>query len=115
VNRGDVFSLSLRGNAGMPRPSIIVHANELLRPGLSILVCPPTSNILDDAVTRPTIEPSKTNGLRMSSQVMVNRMTSAEAGQLGLIIGTLGDEDVSKIDLAPMILLGLAHRLTGPT
>jgi len=115
VKRGDVFSLSLRGNAGKPRPGVIVHASELLRPGQPILVCPLTSVLLDDAVTRPTIKPSKTNGLRIVSQVMANRMTSAEAGQLGTIVGTLSDEDMTKIDLAMMILLGLAHRLAGQT
>ncbi len=54
------------------------------------------------------IEPSETNGLRAASRIMVDKITTAPKARLGTRIGRLAGEDMTRLDRAILIFLGLA-------
>lgn len=107
MRRGDVFPVSMGGQSKKPRPGVIIQATSLIIPEGPILVCPLTSRLLPDMITRPTVEPSQSNGLLVPSQPMVNRMTSASPREIGSIIGCLSQDDLQRLDLALIIILEL--------
>ena len=69
MKRGEVYTVSLSGVAGKPRPALIVQADEFAAIG-TVLFCPLTSKVSNTALFRPVIEPTDANGLRETSRAM---------------------------------------------
>jgi mRNA interferase MazF len=98
----------MRGAAGKPRPGVVVQADEFRMTGRPILVCPLTSEIADAPFFRVDIIPSDENGLRMPSQAMIDRLSSALPNEVGVRIGVLSAPDLSRLEFALVNLLGLS-------
>lgn len=62
--------------------------------------CPPLFRLL--------IEPSETNGLRLASRMMVDKITTVPKDRLGEKVGRLDDTDVLRLNQAVLVFLGLA-------
>src|SRR3546814_13029913 len=69
-----MVAVSLQGDYGKPRPALIVQSN-LLAELESLVICPITSDVRD-AAFRITVEPDNANGLRVLSQVMVDKLST---------------------------------------
>jgi mRNA interferase MazF len=108
VKRGEVWTAAGgRDYAGKPRPVVIVQDDRFDATG-SITVCAFTSDPTDAPLFRIAVEPSESNGLRTSSRLMVDKITTVPKGRLGTRLGRLADEDIIRLNRAMMILLGLA-------
>jgi len=69
MQRGDLITVALQGDAGKPRPALVIQADHFTN--LPTLVALPlTSTILDLPLVRVTVEPSAGTGLRQRSQVI---------------------------------------------
>ncbi|KQT45203.1 hypothetical protein ASG43_13015 [Aureimonas sp. Leaf454] len=101
--------MSTRGVAAKPRPGIVIHADHLIRADRPLLVCPLTSDIVGAPLLRVDIEPSIANGLRVPSQVMLDRLSSVLPREIGIVIGEVEDEDILRIDLGLTNILGLGR------
>ena len=53
--------------------------------------------------------PSELNGLRETSSIMVDKVTTVPSAKLGDRIGRLSDEDVVRLNRALLLFLGLAR------
>jgi mRNA interferase MazF len=58
---------------------------------------------------RLPIEPSDENNLRAASRVMVDRITTVRRSRLGRRVGRLSDEDLTRVNRAIVVFLGLAN------
>jgi mRNA interferase MazF len=105
VKRGDLVTVSLQGDYGKPRPALVVQSN-LLTDLESIVICPITSAIRD-AAFRVTIEPDNANGLRLLSQVMVDKPSTVPRLKVSAPIGRLDDERMKAVDRALLLVTGL--------
>ena len=74
TKRGGLFTVSLSGDYGKPRPALVIQ-NDLLDELDSVVLCPVTSD-MRTADFRITVEPTPSNGLRQTSQVMVDTRLS---------------------------------------
>lgn len=101
----------MRGASGKPRPRVVVQTDELIRADRSILICPLTSELQADLLTRPLIQPSAGNGLRTASQVMVDRVTPALPWEVGHVVGHLSDDEMLQVGFSLMIVVGLMQHL----
>jgi mRNA interferase MazF len=110
MRRGDLVTIALRGDAGKPRPALVVQADELFADLPTIVVLPLTSTFADLPLTRVAIAPTEANGLRAPSQVMVSRPQSALREQLGAIIGQADEPVMLEVGRKLALLLGLAGR-----
>ena len=108
MTRGDLIVVAVPGDYGKPRPALIVQSDLFNETHASITMAPISSTIVDTPLFRVTIEPSRRNGLRVVSQIMVDKVTTIPASKLGYRIGRLDDENVTRLDRALMIHLGLA-------
>ena len=68
--------------AGKPRPAVVVQADRWLQAHPSVTLCPLTSTLRQAPLVRIAVEPSRRNGLRKPSQLMVdNHLRMATAPQ----------------------------------
>ena len=69
MQRGDLITVALQGDAGKPRPALVIQADHFTNLP-TLVVLPLTSTILDLPLVRVTVEPSAGTGLRQRSQVI---------------------------------------------
>jgi mRNA interferase MazF len=93
--------------AGKPRPVVIVQDDRFDATD-SITVCAFTSDPTDAPLFRIAVEPSDTNGLKTTSRLMADKITTVPRRKLGTRLGQLGAEDVIRLNRAMMIFFGLA-------
>jgi mRNA interferase MazF len=108
MRRGWLVTASLPGDFAKPRPALIVQDDRFLELG-SLVVCPLTTQVSADAnLFRIDILPDATNGLRLPSQIAVDRIASLPKPRLGSFIGQADSKTIEKVDAALLSFLGLA-------
>jgi mRNA interferase MazF len=110
VKRGDVVLVVAPGDIGKPRPGVIVQADELGGTTTSVLICPMSSDLSDFRRSRPRIRPSATNGLRLVSQIMTDKVSPLRRDQIRRVIGFLETEHIDMLNSALLVVLGLTRR-----
>ena len=108
MKRGDIVTILGRGNyPDKPRPAVVVQS-DALNTGDSVLVALLTSTIRDTPLFRLAIEPTPSNGLRASSQVMIDKIVAQPRAQCGPVIGKLSDADMLALNNLLSVMIGLA-------
>jgi mRNA interferase MazF len=105
TQRGDLVSVSLQGDDGKPRPALIIQS-DLLADLDSVVLCPITRD-LRNAIFRVTLEPKPGNGLRMLSQVMVDKPATLARTKISEPFGRLDDERMRVIDRTLLLVMGV--------
>ena len=67
MKRGDVVTVAAAGDYGKPRPAVIVQTDAFPASHASVVVCQMTSECSDAPDFRVTVDPTATNGLRVSA------------------------------------------------
>ena len=109
MKRGDVVLLVAQGDMGKPRPGVIVQADELGDTTNSVLVCPMSSDVTEFHRVRPVVEPSATNGLRLRSQIMTDKINALRRDRVRQVLGSLDDDASEQLNSALLVVLGLAR------
>lgn len=68
-----------------------------------------TTDVQNGFPLRPLIEPNSANGLRLSSQVMTDKMAAIRREQIRSLIGHIDSGTAEHIDRSLMVVLGLAR------
>ena len=97
----------MQGDYGQPRPALIVQTN-LLDTTSTIVVLTLTSTLSDSPKVRYTVDPTSTNGLRVRSQVQIDKIFSVGRDKVGQTIGRLEDESMSAVTSLLALLLGIS-------
>lgn len=97
------------GDLGKPRPAVVVQADELGDETTTVLVCPMSSEVRGGAHIRPVIEPKSENGLRITSQIMTDKMLALRRDRIRRVLGRIDAPAKDALDRALLIVLGLAH------
>jgi mRNA interferase MazF len=100
VKRGDLVVVAVPGDYGKPRPALVVQSDLFNDTHASITVAPITSTIVDTPLFRVTVEPSRRNGLRLVSQIMVDKVTAVRRQRLGQTIGRLEEDVMLRVSRA---------------
>ena len=108
MRRGEIWTVSGTGSyARKPRPAVIVQGDQFDTIG-SVTICAFTTNPSEAPLFRLPVEPSSANGLERSCRVMVDKVQAVPRSKLGKRLGTLERADMSRLDRALMVFLGLA-------
>jgi mRNA interferase MazF len=108
VKRGDVVLAVARGDYGKPRPAVIVQSDLFNVAHASLLVCLLTTELIDAPLFRLPLAPNPTNGLRETSQIMVDKLLALPRDRIRERIGAAGDETMLSLNRALALMLGLA-------
>ena len=106
IQRGDLITVALRGDAGKPRPALVIQADHFVDLS-TIVVLPLTSTLLDLPLVRVTIEPLPATGLQQRSQVMISRPQFAPRARLGPVIGSIDTGTLLEVTRRLAVLLGI--------
>lgn len=113
MKRGEVWTVAAGGGyAGKPRPAVIVQDDRFDATD-SVTICAFTTDPTDAPLLRLEVMPDAANGLRSTSRLMVDKLTTIPRGRLGSRLGALSSEDLLRLDRAIVVFLGLAGRPPG--
>ena len=108
MKRGEVWTAAGGLDyAGKPRPVVIVQ-DDRFDATSSITICAFTSDPTDAPLLRIAVEPTEANGLKATSRLMVDKITTIPKAKLGSRIGKLAHADMVRLSRAMLIFLGLA-------
>ena len=109
MKRGDLVTVALQGDYGKPRPALVIQSDQF--PGTaSVVVLPVTSTLVDAPLLRLTVEPEPDagNGLRATSQIILDKPMTVEADKIGPAFGSLDDVAMVSVSRSVALFLGLA-------
>jgi mRNA interferase MazF len=108
MTRGEIWTISGGADyAGKPRPAVIVQ-DDLFEATASVTICAFTGDPTEASLLRLLVEPSPENGLSSSSRLMVDKITTVPKRKVGKRIGRLGPDELTRLNRATMVFLGLA-------
>jgi len=108
VKRGDVVLVLVPGELGRPRPGVIVQADEF-KDLSTVFVCPVSSDVQEKLPLRPIMEARSSNGLRLRSQIMTDKMISLRHDRIRSVIGHIDAKTSEELDRALLVVLGLTR------
>jgi mRNA interferase MazF len=98
--------VALQGDSGKPRPAVVVQADWF--DALStVVVLPLTSLRQDAAIFRIDVTLSERNGLRLLSQIAIDRPQTIRRTKVGQVIGQLDSVIMLQVERALAVFLGL--------
>jgi len=106
--RGDLVTIALQGDYGKPRPAVVIQSDQYKETG-SLVVLLLSSDVLDAALMRVTVQPSAQNGLQKPSQVMVDKVYTLPRSKVGNAFGSIEDEIMREVDRCLTVFLGIAR------
>lgn len=110
ICRGDLVTVAAKGDFGKPRPAVIIQSDVLTEAAVqTVLVCLISSHLVDKARFRITLEPSADNGLRRTSQIMVDKIVGMPRARIGQIMGRLDDDTLQRLNRTLAFVIGLGQ------
>ncbi len=107
MRRGDFVTVATQGDYGKPRPALIVQS-DLFAELDSVVFCPLTTHLHDKAAEfRIDVLPSATNGVRVASQIMIDKITVLRTVKIGQVIGKADDALMVQVSRSLAIFLGV--------
>ncbi len=96
MRHGDLVTIAITGDYGKPCPALVVQS-DVFADLPSVTVLQLTSDDHDEHMVRITVQPSTGNGLRKSSQVMIDRAVTVPPTKVGPVFGRLADVGMSAV------------------
>lgn len=108
MKRGEVWTVAGGPDyTGKPRPVVILQDNAFDATAF-ITICPFTTHMVDAPLLRLAVEPSAQNGLRVATQLMIDKITTVSKTKVHRRVGRLSDEDILRLNRAVLVFVGLA-------
>lgn len=107
MRRGDLVTVAMPEDFGKPRPALVIQADQFDQSG-TLVVLLISGTLIDAPLIRVTVQPTAGNGLRKTSQVMVDKVMSVKREKLDLPIGRLEDETMVSVTRSLALFLGIA-------
>lgn len=107
MKRGDIVTVSATGAYGKLRPAVVVQSDWLDGTD-SVLVALVTSTIRDAPIFRLAVDPSPATGLKVASEVMVDKIVALPRSKCGAVMGRLDDDSMIVLNRMLSVVLGLA-------
>lgn len=107
MKRGEVWIVSGSGYAGKSRPAVIVQ-DDRFDASASVTICVFATDTTEAPLFRLAIEPDGRNGLRATSRLMVDKITTVSKRRISERIGRLSAPEMVRLNCAIAVFLGLA-------
>ena len=99
MKRGDLVTIAVSRDYGKPRPALVVQADAFdLHP--SVIVLPLTSEIHNASLLRVPVGAGKETGLRVPSQIMVDKATTVPRAKIGPRMGRVNSVTMQAVNQA---------------
>lgn len=106
MRRGDLIPVVLAGHYGKPRPALVIQS-DLFAKHPSVTILPITSELRPIETFRIAAGPTAKNGLRLPSQIMVDKAHTIPRDKAGTPFGKLEAATLTAVNRALAVFLGL--------
>lgn len=107
IKRGHFVTVATSGDFSEPRPTLVVQSDPFVELP-SVVVCPLTSTLRADAdLFRLDVAPTAGNGLRVPSQIAVDKITVIASAKVGAAIGEADDALLLRVNRALALFLAI--------
>jgi mRNA interferase MazF len=96
MKRGELWILSASGYASKPRPALIIQSDRY-NLDESVVTCLITTEDVIEKDYRVELAPSKANGLKATSYLMLDKIVAIPRAKLNTCIGRLEKESLDEI------------------
>lgn len=111
--RGEIWTVAGgAAYAGKPRPALIIQHDAFDANG-SIVVCPFTTDSTKAPAFRIPVKPSDRNGLKVPSQVMLDKISAVPRVRMRQRVGALEPAELRRVSQSLIVFLDLIPSLTG--
>jgi mRNA interferase MazF len=110
IARGDVVICAAPGDYGKPRPAVVVQSDLFNSTHSSVAVCLITSHLEDAPLFRIPVPVSRSTGLKVSSQVMVDKIIAIPRNKITQRTGVLSSVTLKEVENALRLWLELVSR-----
>jgi mRNA interferase MazF len=107
IQRGDVVVASPPSSRAKPRPYLVLQSNRFDEHA-SVTVLPLVSELHPAPLFRLTVEPLPGTGLRVVSQIAVDKIVTIPRDKLGKRIGALDSDTMARVTRSIALWLGIA-------
>jgi mRNA interferase MazF len=108
VRRGAIVVVAAKGSyTGKPRPALVVQADLWNETHASVTICPITSDAVDAPLFRLALPPGERTGLKIASQLMIDKIVTVPRTAISDEIGRLNDDELLAAEDALRLWLGL--------
>jgi mRNA interferase MazF len=108
VKRGAIVVVAAKGAyTGKPRPALVVQSDLFNPTHQSVTICPITSDCVDAPLFRIPLPPGERTGLRIVSQIMVDKIVSVPRAAITSEIGRCDTAELEAAEDALRRWLGL--------
>ena len=102
------MTIALPGDFSKPRPALVIQSHFFDQID-TLTVALVTSAVVDAPYMRVTIVPTVYNGLKVVSQVMVDKVMTSRIERVGEVFGRLETEIMLEVDRRLALFLGIAR------
>jgi mRNA interferase MazF len=106
MKRGDLVPVVLAGAFGKPRPALVIQS-DLFAKHPSVTILPIARELRPIEIFRIAAEPTKRNGLRAPSQIVVDKTHIIPRDKAGDPFGHLESGTLTAVNRALAVFLGL--------
>jgi mRNA interferase MazF len=107
IKRGDIVICAAPGDYGKPRPAVVVQSDLFNGTHASVAVCLITSHLEDAPLFRIAVPAGRTTGLKLQSQVMVDKVIAIPRNRITGRAGALAAGVLKEVDEALRLWLEL--------
>jgi mRNA interferase MazF len=107
LSRGDVVVCAMAGDFGKPRPAVVVQSDLFNETHASVVLCPITSELTGLDLFRLHVPRSTQTGLRVNSEIMVDKLTAVKRTRISGKIGKLSAGQIDTLNDALRLWLDL--------
>jgi len=108
VKRGAIVVVAAKGAyTGKPRPALVVQSDLFNPTHQSVTICPITSDCVDAPLFRIPLPPGERTGLRVVSQIMVDKIVSVPRSAITAEIGRCDAAELEAAEDALRRWLGM--------
>ncbi len=109
IRRGDLVTIAVSGDYGKPRPALVIQ-DDVFADLPSVAVLRLTSELHDRPPFRVTVQPTKANGLKTASQVIIDKPAAVPKSKLGRLIGRVDEATLQIVSAAFARFFGVTSR-----
>jgi len=108
MRRGDFVTIAMQGDFGKPRPALVMQS-DAFDAHATVTVLLVSSQLVETPLFRVMVQPNDKNGLRIPSQVMVDKAMTVKRDKLGDVFGSASDELLLEVSRSLAVFLGIAR------
>lgn len=106
MRRGDIAIVSAQGDYGKPRPAVVIQSDALAHAD-GFLACLLTSEVIETPLFRLAVLPSEADGLKLTSQIMVDKIVARPRAKCSRSIGGLDKSTLIALNHMLAVMIGI--------